>query len=220
MTHEEVFCFVLNKIKRASEFGKSNEPINYGATKVVGGGAPSTLEEIGALEKLEEKRVIKIVERGSREYYRQFLVEKISPVFEARIAKCPSPIRNKNYSESPNRFIMKNPNGNYLCDGKRIEMGQKTIYYKIFDILYTYGDQDSSVSYEDIERELLKSGFPESKNEKARNKRIHNAILNEQQGLFRFAKVNGKRFRNQALDQKKLVEYIRGKGLKLNNPIL
>ena len=117
------------------------------------------------------------------------------------------------------RLITRDSNGDYFYDGKRIEMGQETIYYKVFDILYTMGDQRGFVSHEEIDRELIKRGLPESRDEKAKYKRIHNATLNEQQGLFRYAKVSGKKLRNETKDGRKLIELL-GKGLKLNNPTI
>jgi len=119
----------------------------------------------------------------------------------------------------PNRLISKNSSGDYFYNGKMIEMDQETIYHKIFDILFTSGDQDGFISYEDIEKELVKRGLLEIENKVARNKRISNAI-SKHQGLFRFARVNGKRFNNKTLSGKKLIEPKRGKGKKLNNPII
>ncbi len=121
-------------------------------------------------------------------------------------------------AETRRNLISRDKNGDYSYGGKRIEMNHETIYYQIFDILFTHCDQGGFLSYEDTEKELVKKDYPESQTESSRNKRIHNAIFNRQQGLFRFAKVNGKRLQNKIPDGRKLIDSIRGKGLKLNNP--
>lgn len=117
----------------------------------------------------------------------------------------------------PHYLVTKDSSGNYSYRGKRIEMEQETIYYKTFDILYISGDQNGFVSYEDIEKNLIKRELPESQTEEKRNKRIVNAV-SDRQGLFRFAKVSGKPLKNKTLDGHDLIEIKRGKGLKLNNP--
>lgn len=122
--------------------------------------------------------------------------------------------------KKPNRLIYKDNNGDYFYDDKRILMGQGSDYYKVFDILVTQADQNGFISYEDMEIELVKRDLTESKDVEARNKRINNAIINKKQGLFWLAKVNGKRLKNKTPDGKKLVEPIRGEGLKLNNPTI
>ena len=115
------------------------------------------------------------------------------------------------------RYLMsKNSEGDYFYKDKRIEANKTAIYYQIFDILYTHCDQNGFLSYGSIENHLIKRNFPESENEQKRNKRINNAIFNEQQGLFRFAKINNKKFNNRTPDGKKLIELVRGKGLKFN----
>ena len=115
------------------------------------------------------------------------------------------------------KLLQKDGRGGYLYDGKKIIMSEATIYFKVLDALYSNSNQDGFSSYEGIESYLIKSGEKESENEKQRNTRIKNAI-SEQQGLFRFAKVGGDRLKNKTLDGGVLIEILRGKGLKLNNP--
>lgn len=122
-------------------------------------------------------------------------------------------------TEIRRNLISRDKNGDYFYSGRRIEMNHETLYYQLFDILFLYCDQGGFISYENIERELIKKESPESETETSRNKRVNNAIFNKQQGLFRFAKVNGKRLQNKIPDGRKLIELIRGKGLKINNPI-
>ena len=64
------------------------------------------------------------------------------------------------------------------------------------------GDQRGFVSHEEIDRELIKRGLPEVETKKQEYKRIHNATLNEEQGLFRSAKVSGKKLRNETNELK------------------
>ncbi len=117
-------------------------------------------------------------------------------------------------------LIRKDSRGDYFYDGKRIEMSKETIYYNVFDVLYSECDQDGFLSYVDIETQLVKRGFAESRDEAARKKRINNALLNKQEGLFKFSKVNGKRLQNKTLDGQVLIRAIRGRGIQFNNPIL
>ena len=128
--------------------------------------------------------------------------------------------KGKEKHSTDQRLITHNGQGNYLYDGKLIEMGRETMYYKVFDTLFLRSDQDGFLSYADIEAELIKRGVSESESDEARNKRINNAILNRQQGLFRFAKVNGKSLKNKTKDGRPLIELRRGKGLQLNNTLL
>lgn len=118
------------------------------------------------------------------------------------------------------RLVTRDNRSSYFYDGKPIEMNKEAIYYKIFNALSLKSDQDGFLSYADIEVELVKQGLPGVEDDDIRNKRINNAILNKQQGLFRFAKVNGKTLKNKLPDGQRLIELIRGKGLKLNNPII
>ncbi len=123
-------------------------------------------------------------------------------------------------TEIRRNLITRDKNGDYFYSGRRIEMSHENLYYQLFNILFIRCDQSGFISYEDIERELAKKEYPESQNTYSRNKRINNAVFNTQQGLFRFAKVNGKRLQNKIPDGRALIELVRGKGLKLNNPMV
>jgi len=120
-------------------------------------------------------------------------------------------------AEKRKSLITRDKNGDYFYNGRRIEMSHETLYCQLFDILFLRCDQSGFISYEEIERELVKREYPESQTTYSRNKRINNAIFNKQQGLFRFAKVNSKRLQNKTPDGRTLIELVRGKGLKLNN---
>jgi len=122
--------------------------------------------------------------------------------------------------ERRKNLITRDKNGDYFYNGRRIEMSHENLYYQLFDILFLRCDQSGFISYEDIEKELVKREHPESQTTYSRNKRINNAIFNKQQGLFRFAKVNRKRLQNKIPDGRALIELVRGKGLKLNNQIV
>lgn len=118
------------------------------------------------------------------------------------------------------RLISRDQNSNYLYASKQIKMSKGTLYFVVFDILFLQGDQDGFLSYEDIEKHLVRRGFQESGGNEARNKRINNATTNKQQGLFQFAKVGVKPLKNKVPDGESLIRLIRGKGLQLNNPLL
>ncbi len=128
----------------------------------------------------------------------------------------------KGAHKSKNRLVNKDSNGDYFYNGKIIaNVTPGTISYNVFDILYLKSGQSGFLSYEAIDKELIKRGHAPTKDEKVRNKRIQNAILNKNQGIFRYAKIGDNRLRNETLDkQKKLVEFVRGNGLQFNNPIL
>lgn len=119
-------------------------------------------------------------------------------------------------TEKLGRLIHKDAHGDFFYDGKRIEMSQGTIYYKVFDVLYEQADQRGFLSYEKIEKFLVNSGMEGIENVMGRNKRITNAM--GMTGLFNSAKVGGDRLKNETLDGRKLVEPVVGKGWKLNNP--
>lgn len=108
----------------------------------------------------------------------------------------------------------------YYYDGKRIEMSHETIYYKIFDIVFSHCDQQGFISYANIEKHLVRRGCPASTNAEVRNKRINNALRNKYTGLFRFAKINGNDFENRTLNGQPLIKLKRGEGVFLNNPPL
>jgi len=120
--------------------------------------------------------------------------------------------------EKGNNLITRDRYGDYHFNEKKVVMNKETTYYQIFDILFLEGEQNGFLSYEEIEKALTKRGYPESKTDESRNKRINNAIFNKQQGLFRFAKINSKRLENKLPNGQQLIELIRGKGLKINNP--
>ncbi|GEM_PF-2489867 len=120
--------------------------------------------------------------------------------------------------KNDNFLISKNNQGEYLYNGQKIEMNTTTIYYKIFDILYSHHDQNGFLSYENIEKYLRKCDEQSIEDEVVRDKRIKNAISNKQQGLFRFAKVGKDKLKNKTPKGDELIKVVWGKGLKLNNP--
>jgi hypothetical protein len=119
------------------------------------------------------------------------------------------------------RLITKHlDDGDYFYKDKRINVNRGTLYYDVFDILSSHSDQDGFLSYEHIENYLVERKHPHIEDEGKRNKRIQNAVLNEQQGFFRHAKIGGNAIKNKIPDGRPLVEAARGDGLQLNNPIL
>ena len=128
-------------------------------------------------------------------------------------------LKNK-VTTNQNTLIQKREDGNYYYNNFKIDISMGTIYYDVFDILFLYCDPGGFLSYEDIEEHLRERDHSELEDDRERNDRIQNAITNENQGLFRSAKVNQKKFENITLKKEKLIVTVRGKGLRLNNPIL
>jgi hypothetical protein len=120
-------------------------------------------------------------------------------------------------TEKPSSYITQNSEGDYLLNGKRIELGRETIYFQVFDILIKHQNQDGFVSYETIEDQLVQTYRKErSKSPEDRSKRIRHA-LSSGQGFFRFARINGRKIKNKLPNGKPLIEVMRGKGLRLSN---
>lgn len=143
--------------------------------------------------------------------------KKIIPLFE-QAHKLRDEQKSVSGGNSGGRLIEKDARGNYFYDGQKIEVSTEPIYYKAFDILFSNVDQDGFLSYADIEKELVRRDVPPSKDDATRNKRINNVLKNEQDGFFRFAKVNGKTLKNKTLDGSPLIKMLRGKGVQFNNP--
>jgi len=105
-------------------------------------------------------------------------------------------------------------NGNFFCGENMISFGENTQYKDLFDIIYSNCVQNNFVSYEKIDEELRKLEWEEV-SKKKRNKRIQNATTN---GIFRFAKIENKKFQNiNPLNGRKLIKMIRRKGIEFNN---
>lgn len=113
------------------------------------------------------------------------------------------------------RLIEKDAQGDFLFDGKIITMGKGSEYCLLFEILLDYSDQNGFLSYENIEKFLIKSGLVPENDTGKRNKRIQNLL---HQGIFRYAKVQDNRFYNGMPNGKPVIEIRRGRGLILNNP--
>lgn len=114
------------------------------------------------------------------------------------------------------RLIEKDSNGDFSYNSKFVQLSKDTLPYKILDALYENSDQDGYLSYEDIEKILVKSGEAESVSDSERDKRILNAV-SDTQGLFRYARVNNKALENKTPKGGVLIDKRRGKGLILNN---
>lgn len=114
------------------------------------------------------------------------------------------------------RVIRKNDRGDFFFNSTRIEMPKETLYYKVFDALFTRTKGDGTATFEEIENHVTTSGCVPMGSTKERNKRIHNAL--SKNGLFRYALVNGKPLRNELPNGEKLIEPARGVGVRLNNP--
>lgn len=118
------------------------------------------------------------------------------------------------------RLIHKDKSGDFYYKDKKIVIPTGTLYYDIFDLLLTQSDQNGFLSYKQIEEMLNDRGHAPTGDEEKRNARIQNAITNENQGLFRNAKVGNTKLTNKVPIGGSLIEVVRGKGLKINNPIL
>ena len=130
------------------------------------------------------------------------------------------PTHREKAPKSVNRLIEKHQDdGDYSYNGQRIIITKGTVYYDVFDILILHAGQEGFLSYKEIDDELVKRKRPRIEDAGKRDKRIQNAISNKQ-GFFRHAKIGSRAMKNETPDGRQLVEVVRGKGLKLNNPIL
>jgi hypothetical protein len=119
------------------------------------------------------------------------------------------------------RLITKHEDdGDYFYMDRRINVNRNTLYYDVFDILFLNSNSDGYLSYKGIESHLVERKHPHIEDNGKRDKRIQNAISNEQQGFFKRAKIGSSVMKNKTPDERPLVEVDRGKGLKLNNPVL
>jgi len=85
--------------------------------------------------------------------------------------------------------------------------GWGRVFKRIFDIIFSHCTQTDFISYEDINGELIKRKWEEVPPKKVA-KRILNAINN---GIFRFAKIEDKKFKNELLNGDKILKTIRGR---------
>lgn len=101
-------------------------------------------------------------------------------------------------------------NGDFYYKNKLIKFDNKdTIYYLIFECLYTKGDLKGFCFYESINRYLEKQG----QERLVDNQKIKDRIKNGLENLFRFTNLPRK-----APDGKKIIQKSRGKGITLYNP--
>lgn len=113
------------------------------------------------------------------------------------------------------RLIEKNTHGSFLYDGRIISIPETAEYRILFDILFTHSGQDGFLSYEAIEKYLVKRHLKPLENIEKRNKRIQNYI---KQGIFRYAKISDKVLTNKTPDGRPLIKIQRGRGVTFNNP--
>lgn len=193
-----------------------------------------SIEEQIIFQELKEMDIIKLEKRNTKEInktlaelrkskYEEIIAEgywikPIEPNFSELCEKYKKRVNKESKKEihikKNNKLLVSRDNatGDYFYKNKIIAMDKNNIYYKIFDILYLHNNGDGFLSYEEIEKHLRKRNEP-TKNKEVRDKRIKNAKNN----LFRFAKIGSERLKNEIPNGKKLIEIIRGRGLKLNN---
>jgi len=112
-----------------------------------------------------------------------------------------------------NKILTKdNLTGNYFIRGKQINSSD-SIGYKILDILFEDSDSSGFLSYSDITKKLKDRGVFPFEDKKKDIRRISNAVKD----FLRFARVDNKRLGENALG-KKIIENVRGKGLRLSYP--
>lgn len=112
-------------------------------------------------------------------------------------------------------IVFKNNQGDFFINGKLVVINKETIYYKVFNLIYENLDQANFISYGWLNTLLEKKGEVRLSDIEKQIKRITNAI-GKQQGFFKYAKVNGHQVENKVVSGMKLIETIRGKGLKMN----
>lgn len=149
-------------------------------------------------------------------------VEELAKLMLEMDGECSDDQRQDNIAQKVgSTLITQDTRGNFFYDGNPIELAEETLSYKILDIIYSKANNAGFISYDDIEKEIVKRGGVSVEPKTRRNRRIQNAITNEGQGLFRYAMVGGKKLTNKTLRSgEKLIEVVRGKGLRFNNPTL
>jgi len=101
----------------------------------------------------------------------------------------------------------------FYYKGKRIKFDNKTtIYYKLVDILFGQSGEGGFYSYEEINNELEIQGEDKPTSQDKIRKRINNAIDN----LTRFTHNTFP----QTINQIKVINPQRGRGIEFNNPEL
>ncbi len=121
--------------------------------------------------------------------------------------------------ESKASLFSKNEEGELLYKGKVIEgINKTTLYYDMFDAVYTNFDSDSDVIlYEKIEKFVVQKGHEKMNTKAKRNHRINNELRTRQpQGFFKHARVDGKPIVNDT-KCKKSISFISGKGVQFRN---
>lgn len=162
-----------------------------------------------------------ISEEGSKQHFRinKEVLHEISTLIKEKTSnftkkKGAAPIMEKtiNLTKGDSDQIITKKNGDFFYKNTLLELGKETTYGDVLDVLCLNCIQDDFISYDKINEELIKRKWERVSSDKAR-KRIINAITN---GVFRFARVNGTRITNKA-GGKKLIEIVRGKGIRFNN---
>jgi|GEM_PF-2635720 len=157
-----------------------------------------------------EEFILEVINRNRLKEIRRILHKKEEEIGNKK---------GENHRIKTEYLIYKNSLGDYFYNGKKMEfLDKNTNYFYVFDIIFSYCDQDGFTSYEKIDTELIKRSLPEVKDNEVAAKRIQNAISNKNQGFFRTVKINGTRMLNKTPDGSKLISIKRGRGLILNNP--
>lgn len=125
------------------------------------------------------------------------------------------PKKNNENNRTTNKFItfITKQGDNFYFNENLIDFGENTQYKALFDIIYSNCLQEDFISYEDINKKLIERDWKDISKNKI-NKRIQNSITN---GIFRFAKIGNKKFKNKLSNGKKILKIIRGKGIEFNN---
>ena len=171
------------------------------------------LYEYFALDKPYDKSKIFLISTSSHSGLSVFHNRMIE---EAK--KIEPALNGKNENKRKKRLITKDGRGIFWYDKEEIKMSKDKIFYQVFDAIFTNASQEGFVSYEDIEKHLVKQcNHPRKEDEAKRNKRIYNA-LSDTQGLFKYARINKKPLKNKTLDGRELIKNVRGKGIIFYNP--
>jgi len=96
--------------------------------------------------------------------------------------------------------------GNYYYRDKKLKFNKKSIYYHIFD--YLYSCPDNKATYSELNTHLAKSGFGDKNSTDKKKERIRNAIKVYEKSDAKFPKTIG---------EIPVFEVEYGVGLKLNN---
>ncbi|PJE51573.1 MAG: hypothetical protein COV29_00230 [Candidatus Yanofskybacteria bacterium CG10_big_fil_rev_8_21_14_0_10_36_16] len=118
--------------------------------------------------------------------------------------------------QDPKRLISKNKSAYFYKSKQIVFDSEETDYFRVFDVLYENSGQDNFLSYENIDKEMVRRGSPKLIDDQQKIKRIHNAVKN----LFLYSRCGSEKLKNTTPNKTELIKKVRGRGCVFNNPLI